>query len=167
MSTYCSATHGTNTCTEVWMFQLPLTFLSMHIAAQRCSAAFSFSAACTEDTFTICLMFFLHLGEHPERGKKWWSMPTINPSSEEILTFLSRSWLGSPGASSPISNGLRNFCTKVGLIWKAWNASWNRNVSKCEIQDYLDWLPSLGFNAVLLLEKISAGGCWICLPGRK
>lgn len=99
-----------------------------------CRAPFS-AAACSEDTFTICLMFFPHLGEHPERGKKWWSMPTINPSSEEILTFLSRSWLGSPGASSPISNGLRNFCTKVGLIWKAWNASWNRNVSKCEIQD--------------------------------
>lgn len=140
LCTYCSATHGTNTCTEVWMCQLPLThiFIYAHCCTEvfSCRAPFSVAvAACSEDTFTICLVFFPHLGGHPERGKKWWSMPTINPSSEEILTFLSRSWLGSPGASSPISNGLRNFCTKVGLIWKAWNASWNRNVSKCEIQD--------------------------------
>lgn len=40
------------------------------------------------------------------------------------LTFLPRSWLGSSGASSPISSGFMNLPTKSRSRWKARNASW-------------------------------------------
>lgn len=39
------------------------------------------------------------------------------------LTFWGPSWLGSSGASSPISRGCRNLRTKLRSWWKAWKAS--------------------------------------------
>lgn len=40
------------------------------------------------------------------------------------LTFLPWSWLGSSGASSPISRGFMNLRTKSRSRWKARKASW-------------------------------------------
>lgn len=56
------------------------------------------------------------------------AMPSVpfrdgSASTRALLTFWGPSWLGSSGASSPISSGCRNLRTKLRSWWKAWKAS--------------------------------------------
>lgn len=103
-------------------------YWDVHIARQRWSLTEHLSTS-LEKQRDLYNLPACGLEVTPRGEKSDGIYPPQAPAQKQILTFLSRSWLGSPGASSPISNGLRNFCTKVGLMWKAWNASWSGNTS--------------------------------------